>query len=155
MFDEDQIVAFNLIKDGHNLLVSGQAGVGKTFLVKKGCKIFKKTPKKAEIVCSTGIAATHFSDLGAQKLHRWAGIENGRHMNEHLLQLVVTVERFISVKKNFLNVDVLFIDEISMISSKVLCQVEFLIRNVRTSTQYFGGVQIVLVGDFYQSPCAK
>lgn len=152
MFDEDQIEAFNLIKDGHNLLVSGQAGAGKTFLIKKAVKYLRKHQRKADIVCSTGIAATHFSDLGAQTLHRWAGIEDGRHMNQNLLHLIETDERFISVKKNFLNVDVLFIDEISMISSKVLSQVEFLIRNVRKSNQYFGGAQIVLVGDFYQLP---
>lgn len=40
--------------------------------------------KKIAIVCSTGIASTHYGDLGATTLHKWTGIEDGRHVTEEL-----------------------------------------------------------------------
>ncbi|CAC5424212.1 unnamed protein product [Mytilus coruscus] len=76
MFYEDQNVAFSMIKDGHNLLDSGQAGAGKTSLVKKAVKYLRKHQRKAEIVCYTGIDATYFSDLRAQAVHLSVGIED-------------------------------------------------------------------------------
>ena len=65
--DDDQKVAFDLARNGHNLIITGQGGTGKTFLVKKLVKTLRfKLHKHVSIVCSTGIAATHYGDLGAQ-----------------------------------------------------------------------------------------
>ncbi|XP_033756127.1 ATP-dependent DNA helicase RRM3-like [Pecten maximus] len=150
--DEDQANAFELVKNGHNVIITGQAGSGKTYLVKWIVKYRRKCYKNVSIVCSTGIAATHYGDLGAQTLHKWSGIEDGRHLNEEIAHLVKTDERFMKAKQNIETVDVLIIDEVSMVSAKVLNQVQFLCKHVRNSKEVFGQIQVVLVGDFYQLP---
>ena len=104
------------------------------------------------VVCSTGLAATLYGSLGAKTLHKWAGIEDGRHLDEEIVHLVQSDERFITVKKDIMSTDLLIIDEISMISAKTLHQVEVLCRNIRESLDFFGGIQIILSGDFYQLP---
>ncbi|XP_033755719.1 ATP-dependent DNA helicase PIF1-like [Pecten maximus] len=92
------------------------------------------------------------SDVGGKTLHTWAGIEDGRHLNEEITHLVKTDERFEKIKGNIEKVDVLIIDEVSMISAKVLHQVQVLCKEVRNSSFIFGNIQVILVGDFYQLP---
>jgi len=149
--DEDQKSAFNLAINGHNLLITGQGGTGKSFLVKIIIKHLRtKVNKKVAIVCSTGIAATNYTEFGANTLHKWSGIEDGRHLDEELIHLVKTDERFLSAKNNIETVKTLIVDEISMVSAKVLNQVQLLCKTVRNSPDLFGGIQVILVGDFYQ-----
>lgn len=61
-------------------------------------------------MCSTGIASTHYGDLGATTLHKWVGIEDGRHVTEELVHLVLTDERFLKVKQNIQVIAFLMID---------------------------------------------
>lgn len=151
--DEDQQFGFNLSVSGHNVVITGQAGTGKTFLVAKIAKYLRYQQKKSvAIVCSTGIAATHYGDLGAQTLHKWSGINDGRYLNEEIIHLVKTDEKFSQAKLNIETVETLIIDEVSMISSKILSQVELLCKHIRNSTELFGNVQVILVGDFFQLP---
>ncbi|CAG2185521.1 PIF1 [Mytilus edulis] len=151
--DEDQKFAFNLAVNGHNLLISGQAGTGKTFLVEKIVEFMRYSQKKnVSIVCSTGIAATHYGNLGAQTLHKWSGIRDGRYLIEEIVHLLRTDERYTVAKSNIESVETLIIDEISMVSSKVLNQVQVLCRQIRNSPDIFGNIQVILVGDFYQLP---
>ena len=152
MLDADHKNAFELVNSDHNMIICGQAGVGKTHLVKHIVQYKRKEQKHVSVVCSTGIAATHYGNLGSQTLHKWAGLEDGRHLNEELLHLIKTDERFLHVKANIECTDLLIIDEVSMISTKVLNQLEFVCRHVRKSDSYFGNMQVVLVGDFYQLP---
>ncbi|WP_078453744.1 AAA family ATPase [Solemya velum gill symbiont] len=66
-----------------NLVITGQAGCGKTFLVRELVQELRSKGKCVAVTCSTGIAATHFSsDLNAQTLHKWGGLEDGRHLLE-------------------------------------------------------------------------
>jgi uncharacterized iron-regulated protein len=80
------------------------------------------------IVCSTGIAATNYTEFGAKTVHKWSGIEDGRHLDEKLIHLVKTDERFLSAKNNIETVQTLIVDEISMIGAKVLNQVQLLCK---------------------------
>ena len=87
--DVDQLFTFQAAINGHNLVITGQAGTGKTHITKEIAKHIRYTQKKeVSIVCSTGIAATHYQDLKAQTLHRWAGIEDGRYSNAEILHLI-------------------------------------------------------------------
>ncbi|CAC5392062.1 PIF1 [Mytilus coruscus] len=99
-----------------------------------------------------GIASTFYDDLGAKTLHKWAGIEDGRHLNEEIVHLVQSDERFMSVKHNIETTDLLTIDEVSMVSAKTFNNVEVLCRKIRDNAKYFGGIQVILSGDFYQLP---
>lgn len=82
-------------------------------------------------------------------LHRWAGIEDGRHSNAEIMHFSNHDERFKTARTNILSVDTLIIDEVSMVSSKVLQQVQYLCKNVQKSKKIFGGIQVILVVDFY------
>ena len=124
----------------------------KTFLIKHNVQDQQKRLNNVSIVCSTGIASTLYGDLGAKTLHKWAGIEDGRHLHEEIVHLVNTDERFLTVKYNIELTDPLIIDEISMISAKTLNQVEILCRKVRNNDAYFRGLQVILAVDFYQLP---
>lgn len=64
MFDEDQQQAFNLPISGHNLLISGQAGTGKTHLLKHIITNQRQVQRRVSVVCSTGLAATLYGSLG-------------------------------------------------------------------------------------------
>ncbi|CAG2224498.1 PIF1 [Mytilus edulis] len=108
--------------------------------------------ENVSIVCSTGIAATHYGNLGAQTLHKWSGIRDGRYLIEEIVHLLRTDERYTVAKSNIESVETLIIDEISMVSSKVLNQVQVLCRQIRNSPDIFGNIQVILVGDFYQLP---
>jgi hypothetical protein len=72
-----------------------------------------KVNKKVAIVCSTGITATNYTEFGAKTLHKWSGIEDGRHLDEELIHLVKTDERFLFAKNNIETVQTLIVDEIS------------------------------------------
>lgn len=66
------------------------------------------------------------------------------------MHLINHDERFQTAKKNIQSVETLIIDEVSIISSKVLQQVQYVCKNVRKSNKSFGGIQVILVSDFYQ-----
>jgi chromosomal replication initiation ATPase DnaA len=70
MLDADKKNAFELVNSGHNMIICGQAGVGKTHLVKHIVQYKRKEHKHVSVVCSTGIAATHYGNLGSQTLHK-------------------------------------------------------------------------------------
>ncbi|KAK3100053.1 hypothetical protein FSP39_013962 [Pinctada imbricata] len=149
--DEQQFLVYELIVKGHNVVVCGQAGTGKTFLVKETVKYFKSIGKSYALTATTGLAASLYGD-GACTLHKWMGMEDGRHSNDELIHLLRTDERLEKPNENIKNTDVLIIDEASMLSAKTLSQVEVACRQIRENDRYFGGMQVVLSGDFYQLP---
>jgi hypothetical protein len=67
MLDEDQQTAFDLAKDGHNLVVIVQGGCGKTFLIKQIVNDLRSKGKTVTMACSTGIASTHYGKLGVPR----------------------------------------------------------------------------------------
>ncbi|CAG2220719.1 PIF1 [Mytilus edulis] len=75
--DEEQEQAFNLIVSGHNLLLTGQAGTGKSYVIKTAVKHLRSTGKTVALTCSIGIATSVFEDEHACTLHKWAGLEDG------------------------------------------------------------------------------
>jgi hypothetical protein len=68
-------------------------------LYKQFIHIFSFVGKHVSVTSSTGIAATHYGDLGACTLHKWGGLHDGRYQNSELLHLILTDERFGDVVK--------------------------------------------------------
>ena len=83
-------------------------------------------------------------------LHRWSGVADGRYDLPTLLNLITTLSYYEDVRERISRTDVLIIDEISMISLRVFDHVEAVCRAVRKSDELFGGLQVVLAGDFLQ-----
>ena len=93
---------------------------------------------------STGVAAQH---IGGTTLHSFAGVGLARASKEDLLTKLSSTAR-----DRWNTVRVLVIDEISMIDSLLFDKLEFIARSVRNSSLAWGGIQLILVGDFFQLP---
>lgn len=138
--------AFNLLKMGKNVFLTGAAGAGKTYLLNKYITYLKKNNVSVAVTASTGIAATH---LQGTTLHSWSGIGVRDALTAKDLEKLLTNAR---VKRNYKKVKVLIIDEISMLHMHQLDMVDTIARYLLNSELAFGGIQVVLCGDFFQLP---
>lgn len=150
MLSKEQGVFYSVALNGHSVLLTGQAGTGKTFILTKVADDLISKDINVAITCSTGIAATNYAN--GQTLHKWCGVGSGGIPAQELAKLIQSDERYEDARKRILSCDVLIIDEISMVSKKLFDTVEYLCRSVRQNERYFGGIQLVLSGDFYQLP---
>ena len=140
----DQALALEILRSGENVLLTGPAGSGKTYVLNRFIKAAKGAKKHVAVTATTGLAATH---LGGSTIHSWSGIgihdELKPDFEDHLLK----TRRDIIEKT-----DVLIIDEISMMHDFRLDMVDQVARVVRHDSRPFGGIQVVLCGDFFQLP---
>lgn len=136
--------AMKVLLSGANCLVSGPAGSGKSYTIKEFVKEAKKRGKRVAITATTGIAAAH---IGGSTIHSWSGIGIGNKLPPGFIYTISEVRRK-AIKK----VDVLIIDEISMMNDYVFDMVNEAMKLIREDDRPFGGLQIILVGDFFQLP---
>ena len=136
------------VRKNHNVLVLGQAGTGKTSLLKDIYKEQKSLGRNVQISASTGIAATLLP--GARTVHSFFGILDGRFTNEEMFQRLGEDSNLLTVKQRIIACDILIIDEISMLSMKNFLQIEAVCRHLRNKDGPFGGIQMILSGDLYQ-----
>lgn len=141
-----QATALDILKSGTNVFLTGEPGSGKTYLVNKYIKYLRVHGMTVAITASTGIAATHISGI---TIHSWAGIGIKKSVTKQDLHSLATHER---LAKKIRGTHVLIIDEISMLDANTLDMVEQVCRTIRGSAAPFGGLQVVLVGDFFQLP---
>lgn len=142
----NQKEALDVLKMGHNVFLTGPAGSGKTFLLNKYIEYLKDEDIAVGITASTGIASTH---LGGRTIHSWAGFGiqdeiSTKHMMR-LLRSPLFANRVRSTK-------VLVIDEISMLHDYQLDLANQICKKIRHDPAPFGGMQVVLSGDFFQLP---
>lgn len=138
--------ALNILKTGANVFLTGSPGAGKTHTVNAYVAWLREHGIEPSITASTGIAATHIHGL---TIHSWSGIGISDRLTEELLDRIQSKEHTV---KRIQKARVLIIDEISMLSGDVLSMVDRVCREVRGSERAFGGLQVVLVGDFFQLP---
>jgi ATP-dependent exoDNAse (exonuclease V) alpha subunit len=136
---------FERFKLGDNLLILGSAGVGKSKLVKEFYKYIKKDDKKTMYLTSTtGISAYN---LGGITINSFMGIGTGKESVDILLR---RLRYKIGIKNRIKMTDILVIDEISMMSADVFEKLNEICQVLRKSKKPFGGIQIILTGDFLQ-----
>lgn len=138
--------AFDILKLGYNVYLTGPAGSGKTFLLNQYIEYLKKKGVKIGITASTGIAATH---LNGRTIHSWSGIGVKDQLTDKDLRSISN-RKYLRAKLRLVNV--LIIDEISMLHSFRLDMVDKVCKAVKQSNEPFGGMQVVLCGDFFQLP---
>lgn len=128
-----------------SVFFTGSAGTGKSFLLRSIIEGLCDTARAGglAICASTGIAAIQ---IKGQTLHRFTGIGLANVPFDTLLK------RAWKKKKSWRATSILIIDEISMISGELFDQVEKIARTVRESNLPFGGLQLVICGDFFQLP---
>ena len=142
----NQDEALEILKMGHNVFLTGQAGAGKTYVINSYIKYLRKHKIKVAVTASTGIAATHISGT---TIHSWSGLGIKDFLDDYDIDNLSQKER---LAKNFLGTEVLIIDEISMLSGVQLASIDKLARYIRQNSEAFGGMQVILVGDFFQLP---
>jgi len=141
-----QAQALDVLKTGGNVFLTGEPGAGKTYVINEYIAWLEACGLTVAVTASTGIAATH---IGGMTLHSWSGIGARDTLDRHALEQIVTKEKIVKrVKKT----NVLVIDEISMLDGKLVDMLHVILRTIRQSTEAFGGIQIVFVGDFFQLP---
>ncbi len=141
-----QKTALDILKAGRNVYLTGEAGSGKTHVLNEYITYLKHRDVKVGVTASTGIAATH---IGGVTIHSWSGIGIKDFLSEMDME---NLEQKEYLFKRFSKTQVLVIDEVSMLSSVMFDTVEKICRRMKRNEEPFGGMQIVLSGDFFQLP---
>lgn len=140
----NQGLALEIMLSGESVFLTGPAGSGKTYVLGQFIKLAKNKGKKVSVTATTGLAATH---LGGSTIHSWAGIGVHDALPSDFLNHLSKVRRDIIEKT-----DILIIDEISMLHDYRLDMVDEACRLVRQKAEPFGGIQVIMSGDFFQLP---
>ncbi len=138
--------ALEILKSGMNVFLTGSAGSGKTHLLNQYISYLHDENIPVAVTASTGIAATH---MGGMTIHAWAGIGIKDRMTEYDLEMMEGKEYLL---KRIQHTNVLIIDEVSMLDAKRLDMVEWICRHFKRNEKPFGGIQVILAGDFFQLP---
>ena len=139
----------DLVNNGHNVYFGGIAGCGKTFVARKIVEVMSMKKVHFACTCTTGIACTLYEECSARTIHSFAGIGQCRGSKEELLRNILCNADCVS---RWREIDVLFIDEISMLSKRTFDIIQHVSQNVRNSEYAFGGLQVIAFGDFLQLP---
>ena len=140
----DQELALEIMLAGHSVLLTGPAGSGKTYVLNEFIKHAKRDGKTLAVTATTGLAATH---LGGSTIHAWSGMGIHDNLHEHFFS-DMNKGRIDTISKT----DVLIIDEISMLHDFRLDMIDRIARQVRAEDAPFGGIQVIMCGDFFQLP---
>ncbi|XP_044781053.2 ATP-dependent DNA helicase PIF1 isoform X3 [Bubalus bubalis] len=140
---KEQAAVLRAVLKGQSIFFTGSAGTGKSYLLKR---ILGSLPPTGTVAtASTGVAACH---IGGTTLHAFAGIGSGQ---APLAQCVALAQRP-GVRQGWLNCQRLVIDEISMVEADLFDKLEAVARAVRQQNKPFGGIQLIICGDFLQLP---
>lgn len=141
-----QLTALEILKSGQNVFMTGSAGTGKTYVLRQFINYLKERHIYPTVVAPTGIAASH---LKGQTVHSFfsLGIRETLDIADigHLLEKKYLQTRFRKLK-------LLIIDEVSMISPEVFTTMDIVLKAFKENDEPFGGVQVVVSGDFFQLP---
>ncbi len=158
--DEAKYVLQFINETNQSIFLTGKAGTGKTTLLKE---IVSNTHKNTVIVAPTGIAALNAGGVTIHSFFHFpiAGFIPDIH-NPPLFNEYTKFENRISIKKHFRmnnvrrslfrNLELLIIDEVSMLRADVLDAMDFMLQTIRRNNKPFGGVQLLFIGDLLQLP---
>ena len=141
-----QETALKLLKAGENVFLTGSAGAGKTYTLNQYIQYLKARKVTVAITASTGIAATHMNGM---TIHTWAGIGIKDSLSDADLKRMKERKY---LKEHLENAQVLVIDEISMLHAKQLNLVNQVLKYFKENDAPFGGIQMIVAGDFFQLP---
>jgi ATP-dependent exoDNAse (exonuclease V) alpha subunit len=143
-FSKDQELGWELLNGSDNIFLTGEAGSGKSYLIRQFIK--SKNLRQFPVLASTGAAAVL---VGGRTFHSFMGLgimEGGVHK---------TIEKALKdkkLKKRLKEIEGFVVDEISMLSGSTIYAADQICRLVRETPQPWGGLRVIMVGDFAQLP---
>ncbi|XP_076765651.1 pif1 DNA helicase [Xylocopa sonorina] len=140
---EEQSRILEAVLSGKNIFFTGSAGTGKSYLLRR--IIAALPPEVTMATASTGVAACH---IGGITLHQFAGIGLGTANLDRCYQMASRNSSASMWRKT----KHLIIDEISMVDGEYFDKIEAVARHIRRNERPFGGIQLILCGDFFQLP---
>ena len=143
----EQLALVELIMDNHNVFYTGSAGCGKSTVLKHFISLLRRKGKKVDVLAPTGKAAL---EVNGRTIHSYAGWVP-RSLGQSL-RILKSKAHGKKVSKRLRRTDVLVIDEISMVANHVFERLNHIMQSARYSEKPFGGVQIIVTGDFCQLP---
>ena len=138
--------ALEILRTGASVFLTGEPGSGKTHVIREYINYLQHAKINVAITASTGIAATH---LAGVTINSWSGIGIKKILTKFDLDYITSNEYLV---KRINKTKVLIIDEVSMLDGSTLDSVERVCRAIKQNELPFGGMQTVLVGDFFQLP---
>ena len=137
--------ALELVMGGKSLFITGKAGTGKTTVLRKITEQCKHEKKNVVVVAPTGVAAKIAHGV---TIHSFLHLPTGPYlpgMRKRGLYALSEEE-----KKLVANIDIIIIDEVSMVRCDLLDEIDDVLRHYRKSKLPFGGIQMVMFGDLFQ-----
>lgn len=149
-FNTDQQRVYNACtNEDSNIFCTGEGGTGKSWLLSNIVNTFRTSEKYKErsvaITASTGLAAFNISGI---TLHSFAGVQ----IIENDINEMIKRSRRGQSYANWIDTDILIIDEISMISATFFDNLSLVAKDLRKSDKPFGGIRLIMFGDFLQLP---
>jgi ATP-dependent DNA helicase PIF1 len=153
--NEEQCLVVESILSGHSTFFTGPAGSGKSHVLSTllkangdgiGGKHNSGQPRNIVVTATTGVAACN---VGGITIHSFGGVGAGNGSMADMAKRVMGNEY---TKQRWREVDVLVIDEVSMMAGSFLDKLSFIASRARNDRRPFGGVQLVVCGDFFQLP---
>lgn len=142
----EQLKVLNFAASGHNVCIFGKGGVGKSTVVHEIMSKLHEKGYKCQIVCASGIACEEYNGLAKTVLSHY-GLQTAELPQNKLLERCLERNNII---EQIRDIDVLIWDEISMSSRRLFNLVNLLHQKISSNSFPFGGVQVILVGDFWQ-----
>lgn len=150
-------IARRFVNETHvPIFLTGKAGTGKTTFLRE---VIGKTSKKSVVVAPTGVAAIN---AGGVTIHSMFGfptkgfIPSNENVDPNLANNRQMLTRHFHYRKEkiqvFQELELLVLDEVSMVRADMLDAIDFALQYVRRNNQPFGGVQVLFIGDMYQLP---
>ena len=144
----EQKAALAAVQRGINIFLTGAGGTGKSHTINSIVTWASMVGKQVAVTAMTGCAALLLNN--AKTLHSWAGVGLGRESPQELADAIIKKRKAL---RRWASTQILIVDEVSMMTPDFLEKLDLVARRVRKQpTRRFGGIQLVLAGDFCQLP---
>jgi len=141
-----QETALAIMKTGRNVFLTGAPGAGKTYVLNQYIDYLKNHGVEAAVTAPTGIAASH---IGGMTLQSFFGTGIRDELTQYDIENL-TEKKYLWDRMKDLKV--LIIDEVSMLSPSLFNSIDQILKTFKFNHEPFGGIQVILVGDFFQLP---